>query len=95
MNTTGYVASSGRWDHSPISSMTLSVIREMASLPDLRAVDLVEVRGDLAGGQAPRVSETRDVVDAGEPLLALLDQLRLEARVAVAGHLDPRPGRSQ
>ena len=50
------------------------------------AVDLGQVRLDLAGGQALRGQRDDHLVDAGQPLLPLLDDLRLEGAVAVPGH---------
>ncbi len=53
-----------------------------------RAVDLGEVRADLAGRQALGIQRQHDLIDPGQPPLPLLDDLRLERAVPVAGHLD-------
>ena len=53
---------------------------------DLGAIDLRQVGLDLAGGQALRGQRDDHLVDAGQALLPLLDDLRLEGAVAVAGH---------
>ena len=51
------------------------------------AVDLLEVRGDLPGGQALGIQRQDDLIDPGQPPLPLLDDLRLERPVPVPGHL--------
>ncbi|GAA1143775.1 hypothetical protein GCM10009577_79670 [Streptomyces javensis] len=53
---------------------------------DLGTIDLRQVGLDLAGGQALRGQRDDHLIDAGQTLLPLLDNLRLEGAVAVAGH---------
>jgi hypothetical protein len=53
-----------------------------------RAVDLLEVRGDLPGRQALRVEGEHHLVDALEPALPLLDDDRLEDPRTVARNAD-------
>jgi hypothetical protein len=53
---------------------------------DLGAIDLRKVGLDLTGGQALRGQRDHHLVDAGQALLSLLDDLRLEGAVPVAGH---------
>ena len=55
---------------------------------DLRAVHLLQVRLDLAHRHAAGVQRQDLVVEAGPAGLVLGNQLRLEAALAVAGHLD-------
>jgi hypothetical protein len=54
----------------------------------LGAVDLVEVGSDLPGGQAAGGQRQHDLVDPVQPSLAFAYDDRVEAGVAVAGHLD-------
>jgi hypothetical protein len=54
------------------------------SLPGLDAVNLLQVGLDLAAGHAARIRRDDLVVEAVEAGLTLLDELRLELRVAVA-----------
>ena len=55
---------------------------------DLHAVDLLQVRLDVSRGQAPGVERQDLVVEPPEAPLALPDELRLKAPVAVAGGVD-------
>jgi len=57
-------------------------------LADLRAVDLIEVRGNLPGRQPAGGQRDHDLAGAVQPPLPLAHHLRVEASVAVAGHLD-------
>src|SRR4029078_5302508 len=50
----------------------VSVIREIVSF-DTDAVDLGEMRGDLAGGQPFRLQRQHDLVDIGQPPLSRED----------------------
>ncbi len=52
----------------------------------LGSIDLGQVGLDLTGRQALRRERDDHLVHAGQALLPLLDDLRLEAAVAVAGH---------
>ena len=54
---------------------------------DLDAVELAQVPDDLAGAHAARVHRHDLVVEAGKAALVLGDQLRIEARLPVARHL--------
>jgi hypothetical protein len=56
--------------------------------PDLGAVQLGEVGADVADGHAARVEREDLVVQAGQARLALGQDLRRKAAVAVAGRLD-------
>ena len=56
--------------------MTRSVIRETVSFRHGGAVDLREVRADLPGRQPLRVKRQHDLIDAAQPPLPLLDDLR-------------------
>lgn len=51
-------------------------------------VDLSQVGGDLAVGQALRGERQDHLVDAGQPALTLLDDLRCERSLAVPRHID-------
>ena len=51
-------------------------------------VQLVQVPGDLAGAHAARVHRHDLVIEPGEAALVLGDQLRVEARLTVARHVD-------
>jgi len=53
-----------------------------------RAIDVVEVRGDLSGRQPTRGEREHDLVDPGESSLTFLDDLRLERPRPVPGHVD-------
>lgn len=53
---------------------------------DVGAIDLGQVGLDLAGGQALRGQRDDRLVHAGQALLPLLDDLRLEGSVAVTRH---------
>jgi hypothetical protein len=55
---------------------------------DLRAVDLGEVRRDLAGGQAAGGQRQHDLVDAAQPPLPRAHDLRVEAAIPVPRDLD-------
>ena len=56
---------------------------------DLHAVDRLEVRLDVPGGEPTRVQGQDLVVEPDEPALALADDLRLKAAaVPVAGSVD-------
>src|SRR5579859_4301326 len=55
---------------------------------DLRAVHVGEVSGDLAGRQAFRGQRDHQLIDARQPALALLDDLRLERPLAISGDVD-------
>ena len=44
--------------------------------------------GDLTGGQTLCAQRQDDLVDPRQPALSLLDDLRLERGLGVAGHLD-------
>jgi hypothetical protein len=54
----------------------------------LRAVDLGQMRRHLPGGQPSRGQRDHQLVDPGQPPLALGDDLRLERAVPVAGDVD-------
>ena len=54
----------------------------------LRAIDLVEMRRDLARRQPPRREGQHDLVDALEPALPLRDNDRLERTITIPGDLD-------
>ena len=58
---------------------------------DLHPVDLLQVRLDVPRRQATRVQREDLVVEPHEPPLALADDLRLEAAVAIAGGVDRHP----
>src|SRR5689334_1907731 len=58
----------------------------IASRRDLDAVRLAQVADDLPRAHAARVHRDHLVVEAGEAALVLGDQLRVEARPAVARH---------
>ena len=58
---------------------------------DLDAVELLEVRLDVAGRHAARVQRQDLVVEPLKAALALADDLRLEAAVAIAGRVDRHP----
>ena len=60
----------------------------MVSLPDRGAVDVGEVRRDLASGQASGRQRQDDLVDPGQPALPFLHDRRLERAVPITGHLD-------
>ncbi len=63
---------------------------------DLGAIYLGQMGLDFTGSQALRGQPDDHLVDAGQALLPLLDDLRLEGAVAVAGHADlHRPDISQ
>jgi hypothetical protein len=63
---------------------------------DLGAVDLGQVRLDVAGGHAARVQREDHVIDLPGPPPPLRDDDRLEGGVTVAGHIDAdRPGRGR
>ena len=55
---------------------------------DLHAVHLLQVRLDVARRQAPRVEREDLLVEPHEPPLALSDDLRLKAAVAIPGSVD-------
>ena len=55
---------------------------------DVHAVDLLEVRGDIARRQPARVEREDLVVEPLKAALALADDLRLKAAVTVAGRVD-------
>ena len=55
---------------------------------DVHAVDLLEVRLDVARGEPAAVKREDLVVEPDEPPLALADNLGLEAAVTVAGRVD-------
>lgn len=55
---------------------------------DLGPIKLVEVRRDLAGHEATGGQRAHDLVDLVQAPLALLDDHRVEAGVAVTRHLD-------
>src|SRR3954464_7670279 len=57
-------------------------------LRDRGAVDLLEVRGDLPGGQAPGIQREHDLVDLTQPALSLADDHRLEGALAVSWDLE-------
>lgn len=46
------------------------------------------MRGDLAGSESLGGQRQYDLVDTGQPSLALLDDHRIEGAVGVAGHFD-------
>jgi hypothetical protein len=52
------------------------------------AVQIVQVSGDLPGAHAARVHRHDPVIEAGETPLVFRDQLRVEARLTVARHVD-------
>ena len=54
---------------------------------DLDAVEIAQMADDLAGAHAAGVHRDDLVVEAREAALVLGDQLRIEARLAVARHL--------
>jgi hypothetical protein len=54
----------------------------------LDLIDLLQVPLDLARRHPPRVQRDHLLVEARQPPLALRHQLRLEAALAVPGHLD-------
>jgi hypothetical protein len=61
---------------------------------DLGAVDLGQVRLDVAGGHAAGIQRQDHVIDLAEPPLPFRHDLRLEGAITVAGNPDPdRPGR--
>ena len=62
-------------------------MREMVSL-ETRAVDVIEVRRDLAGGQPLRRERQHDVIHPGQPSLALAYEGRSETGVGVSWDLD-------
>jgi hypothetical protein len=66
-------------------STTLSVIGGDGLLGDVGPVDLGKVGLDLAGRQGPRGRRNHHLVDAGQTLLRLTHDLRLEGAVPVAG----------
>src|SRR5512133_1234561 len=78
----------------PRAARGLHLLKELVgdprdSLPAHRgAVDLGEVRGDLAGGQALGIEREHDLIDAAQPSLPLLDYLWFEAAGTIARHLD-------
>ena len=51
-------------------------------------VDVIEMRGDLAGRESLGGQRQYDLVDTGQPSLALLDDHRIEGAVGVPRHLD-------
>ena len=53
---------------------------------DLDAVEIAQMADDLAGAHAARVHRDDLVVEPRKPALVLGDQLRIEARLAVARH---------
>ena len=53
---------------------------------DIGAIDLGQLGLDLAGGQALPSQRDDHLVHAGQALLPLLDDIRLEGTLAVAGH---------
>jgi hypothetical protein len=55
--------------HSVISPFTLSVIRDMASLDTISAVDFGDVRGDLADLQTLCRQRQYDLIDLRQPTL--------------------------
>jgi len=57
-------------------------------LAHLRAVDLGEVRADLARGQALGIQRQHDLIDPGQPPLPFPGDLRPGRAMPVAGHLD-------
>ena len=71
-----------------ISSTTLSVILETVSLLTEAPYTSGVVGRNLSGRQIPRGGRQHDLVDPGQPPLPLLHDLRLEARVGVARHVD-------
>ena len=71
-----------------ISSITLSVIREIVSLRHRRAVDLGEVRADLPGRQPLRVQRQHDLIDPVQPALPLAP--RSPVRTCRPGPAAPR-----
>jgi hypothetical protein len=88
MNTTGYTGL--QRPVAPLGHLTDDVVGDPGDgvLGNCRAVDIGEVRGDLTGGQSLCRQRQDDLVDTGQPALAFLDDLRVEAAVGVAGHLD-------
>ena len=64
------------------------MIRLIVFLGNRGAVDLGEVRRDLAGGQAFGVQRQHHLIDAGQPALALLDDLRLKRRGPIPWHIE-------
>ncbi|GGT84747.1 hypothetical protein GCM10010289_00330 [Streptomyces violascens] len=60
--------------------------RDDGLLGHLGAVDLGQVRGYLAVGEPLRGQREHHLVDAGQPALTLLDDLRLERAGHVPGH---------
>jgi hypothetical protein len=52
----------------------------------LHAVDLAQVRADVAGGHPARIQRDDPLIEALQPGLALAHDLRLEGPVAVPGH---------
>jgi len=88
MKTAAYTPWRGRLAQSFISSTTLSVILETGLLRHRGAVDLGEMRRDLPRGQPLRIQRQDDLVDPGQPPLALLHDHRRKRPVAVPRHID-------
>jgi hypothetical protein len=57
-------------------------------LRDLGAIDVGQVRADLAGRQSLRSKRDHQLVDAGQPALPLPNDLRIERTLTVPRHFD-------
>ena len=75
--------------------MTASVTLRDQVAADLHAVDLLQVRLDVARREPARVQREDLLVEPDEPPLALADDLRLKAPVAIARRVDLRPSRAR
>jgi len=86
--TTGYIGSSGRLCHAVISAATSSVTWLMNWGGDLDTVNLGEKALDVAHRHAAGVHRDDLVVEAAETASMLGNDLRLEAVIANARHID-------
>ena len=74
-----------QWPLGPLAHIVHDRVGHLADqlTADLHAVDLLQVRGDVPCGEPAAVEREDLLVEPDEPALALADDLRLEAAVAV------------
>ena len=87
MKITGYTESRGRDCHSAMPSITRSVIVESSAWTRSPRTPRPDARRSRHGS-IPWPTTDHQIIEPGQPPLPLLDQLRLEAALAVARHLE-------
>jgi hypothetical protein len=78
------------WPHRPLVHLLEHLVGDPTDglLADRGAVDLGEVRGDLAGGQALGIEREHHLIDPVEPALPLAHDLRLERAGTIPRDVD-------